>query len=187
MLGGRGRDGTICGCFETFVQTDHLGGGLETPDCGGAGGAWGLPWGRALPRALLHPKFGIDPSFGLSGLRQPRQPQLLLRPWPRREGDVQRLTSCPQRGEQTNFKNRLKIFTGSGPLSARRLRAAPAEAEEEPRRGRERGHEGVPGVPGSVRTPSAAGDVARARDSLSFQRGVQILRLYVRAFVPLRV
>lgn len=132
MLGGRGRDGTICGCFETFVQTDHLG-GLETPQCGGAGGAWGLPRGRALPTAPLHPKFGIDPGFGLAGLR----PRLLLRPWPRREGDVQRLTSCPQRGEQTNFKNRLKIFTGSGPLAARRLRAAPAEAEEEPRKGRE--------------------------------------------------
>lgn len=187
MLGGRGRDGTICGCFETFVQTDHLG-GLETPQCGGAGGAWGLPRGRALPTAPLHPKFGIDPGFGLAGLR----PRLLLRPWPRREGDVQRLTSCPQRGEQTNFKNRLKIFTGSGPLAARRLRAAPAEAEEEPRRGREGkgrggGPEGVPGsVPGSVRAPSAAGPGPN-RDSLSFQRGVQILRLYVRAFVPLRV
>lgn len=186
MRGRWGRDGTICGCFETFVQTDHLGGAGD-PGLWRGWRAWGLPWGRALPRASLHPKFGIDPGFGLSGLRQPGQPQLLLRPWPRQEGDVQRLTSRPQRGEQTNFKNRLKIFTGSGPLSAHRLRAAPAEAEEEPRRGRERGHEGVPGVPGSVRTPSAAGDVARARDSLSFQRGVQILRLYVRAFVPLRI
>lgn len=55
------------------------------------------------PGPLFILNSGLTPGFGLSGLRQPGQPQLLLRPWPRLGGDVQRLTSCPQRGEQTNF------------------------------------------------------------------------------------
>lgn len=136
MLGGRaGREGTICGCFETFVQTEHLGGHWRPRIVEGLRERGVSRGAVPSPGPLFTLKSGFDPGFGLSGLRQPGQPQLLLlRPWPRQEGDVQRLTSCPQRGEQTSFKNRLKIFTGSGPLSARRLRAAPAEAEEEPRR-----------------------------------------------------
>lgn len=62
------------------------------------------------------PKFRIDPGFGFSGaaagqegLRQPRQPQLLLRPPAAVEGDEQCLTSFPQRGKQTNKKFKIAL------------------------------------------------------------------------------
>lgn len=86
-------------------------------------------------------------------------------------------------------KNRLKFS----------LEAAPAQriSSEQPKRRPKRSRGGKGCVCPAPSAPCAAGscergrggteDAARPRDLLSFQQGVQILRLYVRAFVPLRV
>lgn len=67
MLGGRGRDGTICGCFETFVQTDHLGGGWRRRIVEGLGGR-GVSHGAVpSPGPFFILNSGLTPALACPG------------------------------------------------------------------------------------------------------------------------
>lgn len=154
---------------------------------------WPLFLNSELTLALASP--GLQQ--GRRGRSSQGSPSCCCVPWPQ-WGVMSNVWPCfpNEANKQTNKQTKFKIalnFHWKWPLLRASAQTNPSGGRRGAAEGKGRGR-----LPGSVCAPCAAGSCERGRggsrgrqhgprDLLSFQQGVQILRLYVRVFVPLRV